>query len=115
MSYRLKATLCAADEGRTPDDFLLWLLPRHSEYERTQLLARATLGCTPLNEIEYLPGSGELSVLLEDHQEDAVASQKYAGIPPGVMRVCCIGLMQKLQGLSLLQNMRLQTGAGRSG
>ena len=73
MSYRLKATLCAADEGRTPDDFLLWLLPRHSEYERTQLLARATLGCTPLNEIEYLPGSGELSVLLEDHQEDAVS------------------------------------------
>ena len=31
------------------------------------------LGCTPLNEIEYLPGSGELSVLLEDHQEDAVS------------------------------------------
>ena len=73
MSYLLKATLCAADEGRTPDDFLFWLLPRHSEYERTQLLVRATLGSTPLSEIEYLPGSGELSVLLEDHQEDAVA------------------------------------------
>ena len=73
MSYLLKATLCAADEGRTPDDFLLWLLPRHSDYERTQLLTRATLDSNPLNEIEYLPGNGEISVLLEDHQEDAVA------------------------------------------
>jgi len=74
MSYRLKATLHEDDDGRTPADFMAWLLPRHSELERAELLASATLDGQPLAESQRLPGEGELSVLLDDHHEDAVSN-----------------------------------------
>ena len=74
MSYRLKATLFEEDDGRTPADFIAWLLPRHSELERAQLLVSATIDGQPLAESRQLPGEGEFSVMLDDHHEDTVSN-----------------------------------------